>query len=68
MNKQTKSRLQNKYNALIFNTVNYSGNYKLGFDLHTDNGHYKVMVKSSETIQNAIERTIAVIDFINQAI
>lgn len=59
MNNSTKTRLENKYDVSIFNVQNLSGFYKLSMTVMIDNGNYKdIVVKSNQTISNAIENFI----------
>ncbi|PRZ45403.1 hypothetical protein BX589_13982 [Paraburkholderia fungorum] len=58
MNKSTITRLNNKFDVVIHNINPLSGNYKMSFDMHTNSGTKEVVVKSSESISDAIDRVL----------
>jgi hypothetical protein len=49
------SRLNKKYDVVIFNQVKFSGAYKMSFDILTNFGMGSVIVKRNETMSQVIE-------------
>ena len=50
------SRLNKKYDVVIFNQVKFSGAYKMSFDMHTNFGTATgIIVKQNETMSQVIE-------------
>ena len=50
------SRLNKKYDVVIHNQQNFSGAYKMSFDMHTNFGTARgIVVKQSETMSQVIE-------------